>query len=82
MQSDEVSQKELVALIEERGGNVFKRFEQDIFSGIENPKLLSILEYVKNRSSRHLPKQVQRDREARRVLRVISQHRCPSSAGV
>ena len=50
MQSDEVSQKELVALIEERGENVFKRFEKAIFSGVENQRLLSILEYVKNQA--------------------------------
>jgi len=50
MQSDEVSQKELTELLQERGANVLNRFEQVLFSGIENPRLLSILEYVKNQA--------------------------------
>jgi geranylgeranyl diphosphate synthase type I len=44
---DEVSQKELNALFLERGGNSLKRFEDAIFSDIENPELLSILDDVK-----------------------------------
>lgn len=50
MQKDEVSQKDLAALLQKRGESVLKRFEQAIFSGIENPKILSILEYVKNQA--------------------------------
>lgn len=47
MESDEVSQKDLSRLIRERGENVMQRFEKVIFSGIANPKILSILEDVK-----------------------------------
>jgi len=43
----EASQKELKELFRVRGANALKRFEQVIFSGIENPQLLSILEDVK-----------------------------------
>ena len=48
MENDEVSQKELALLQRKRAGNVLKKFEQVIFSGIENPKILSIVKDVKD----------------------------------
>jgi geranylgeranyl pyrophosphate synthase len=47
MEIDEASQKELNELFQLRGGETLKRFGQALFSGIENPQLLSILEDVK-----------------------------------
>jgi geranylgeranyl pyrophosphate synthase len=47
MESDKGSQEELSALFRERGRTSLKRFEKAIFSGVENSKLLSILEDVK-----------------------------------
>lgn len=47
MESNKVSQEELKLLIQERGENALKRFKQAISSGVENPRLLSILEDVK-----------------------------------
>jgi geranylgeranyl pyrophosphate synthase len=47
MKSNKVSQEELRLLFQERGENALKRFEQAISWGVENPRLLSILEDVK-----------------------------------
>ena len=48
MQSEESIQKKLGALVEEKGGPAVKQFEDSIFSGIQNQKVLSILNDVKN----------------------------------
>jgi octaprenyl-diphosphate synthase len=48
MQNDEVSEKELTSLSQKRGRKVLKKFEQVIFSGVENPKILSIFRDVTN----------------------------------
>lgn len=47
MQTDEVSQEELSELIQQRGADALNRFRQDIFSGIENQRILSILTEIK-----------------------------------
>ncbi len=47
MESEEASQKDLNDIFRVRGEEALKRFEQAIFLGIENPKLLSILEDLK-----------------------------------
>jgi len=47
MESNKVSQEELKLLFQERGESALKRFEEAISSGVENPRLLSILEDVK-----------------------------------
>jgi len=46
----EVKYFDLRALIENRSEKVLERFDQDIFSGIENKRLLSILDEVKNQA--------------------------------
>jgi geranylgeranyl pyrophosphate synthase len=49
MENDEISREELPELLRERGKKVLEKFEEIIFSGIKNPKLLSILNDVNKR---------------------------------
>ena len=50
MKSDEEIEKELSVLVEEKGGPAAMCFEKDIISGIQDQKLLKILEDVKDNS--------------------------------
>jgi geranylgeranyl diphosphate synthase type I len=49
MENDEISQEELAGLLREKGKKVIEKFEDAIFSGIENSRLLSILKDVNKR---------------------------------
>lgn len=49
MKNGEISGEELARLLQVRGKKVLKKFEEMIFVGIENPRLLSILEDVHKR---------------------------------
>ncbi|MEJ2242789.1 MAG: polyprenyl synthetase family protein [Candidatus Bathyarchaeota archaeon] len=50
MENEEISRNIISKIFYERGNNALKRFQKELLLGIENPKLLSILEYVKNQA--------------------------------
>jgi geranylgeranyl diphosphate synthase type I len=49
MKNGEISREELAELLQLRGEKVLEKFEEVLFSGIQNPRLLSILEDVNKR---------------------------------
>lgn len=50
LEDEEISRDIINKLFYERGNNALKRFQEELLWGIENPKLLSILEYVKKQA--------------------------------